>query len=415
MSRRLVLIAAAVALAIAGVIVWRVTRKTQAHHPKVAPLRPAEKPAAKTDKISIKGRLFDEEKGAPIAAVKVVLLGAAGEESATTSADGGFGFTVPPGRYRVFVRDLDWITAGLQERIRIDDGPDAKFANVLDAHIAPLLVADTDLDMLEITATKAAKVSGRVADDDGNLVVGAAVRLRQPPTRSSSLRPVLGTDTAITNDAGEYTLAVPPGMYEMELRHPKYAGMVGAVAGLNLGAGVRDTESLVAVKGCIVRGKVVMADGTTPAPDGAVEVDNTGGTSFGPMARVALDGTFEFATTATGYLRVRAWPWKSTPSQTQEVDCYNGKRYDHITLKLEERPPDLAGTLVDAQGRPMPFRHVDLQNLDPGVTGQQERTDAKGEWHFYDVEDGNYRLIATAEGRGIADLNIRSPKTDIQL
>jgi hypothetical protein len=49
------------------------------------------------------------------------------------------------------------------------------------------------------------------------------------------------------------------------------------------------------------------------------------------------------------------------------------------------------------------------------MTGQQERSDAKGEWHIYDVEPGNYRIVASAEGRGVADQNVLSPKQDVRL
>jgi hypothetical protein len=230
----------------------------------------------------------------------------------------------------------------------------------------------------------------------------------------SFLRPVLGTDTAITNEFGEYSIVVPPGMYEVGLRHPKFAGTYDGIHA-NLGAGARQDQNITALEGCIVRGKVVAADGMTPAPDGAIEVNETGGTRFGPMARVALDGTFEFSTISSGFIRVRAWPWKSAPSTVRELHCEDGKRFENITLELESRAPDLAGTLTDANGERVPFTFVDLQAIDPGITGQQERSDAGGEWHFYDVEPGQYRITVAAEGRGVGDINLLAPKADVQL
>ena len=397
-----------------------VTRRTHAHVAKAAPLRPAETPPAKSDKVSLEGTLYDEDKGTPVAAVKLVLLGPTGEIAATTGADGSFAFQIPPGRYRVFVRDLDWITSGLQERVRIDDGPHAGLAGGLDAKLAPVLVAETDLDHLELTASRGAKVTGRVYDEHGNRVAGALVRmLQEAPRRASQgdtsfLRPVLGTDTVVTNEDGDYLLTVPAGIYAVEMRHPNYGGVLGNSPGLNVNAGQHQVQNLQAVRGCIIRGKVVLADGKTPSPDGAVEVDTTGGQSFGPQARVAFDGTFEFASIGGGIFRMRAWPWRSAPSSAQEIHCED-QQIEHVTLTLGDRPPDLAGTLTDAQGNAVPFNYLDLRPNDPNDTGQQERSDAAGVWHIYDVTPGNYRIVGAAEGRGIVDTTVAAPKTDIRL
>jgi hypothetical protein len=419
-SRRRVLLAlaAAVAVALAGIVAWRLTRHPEAaaHRAKATPLRPAAaKPPTKTDKVTIKGTLYDQDHPNPVGNVKLVLLGPAGEITQTTAADGSFQFQVAPGRYRAFVRDADWITTGLQDRIRVDDGPRSELAGVLDPHLAPLLIANTDLDHLELTATRGARITGHVYDEDDNPVAGATIRMRQSAGVSSFLRPTLGTDAAISDAGGNYSLLLPAGVYEIQLRHAKFAGALGT-GPINLNAGQHEDQPLQAVKGCIVRGKVVAADGKTPSPDGAVEIDDTGGFRFGPRARVDLDGNFEFATTSPGFFRVRAWPWKSAPSNIKEFDCSDGRHYDHVALQLEQHAPDIRGKLVDASGQPVPFTYVDLAPVIPGsATGQQERTDANGDWEVFDVEPGQYRLTAAAEGRGVADLTLLAPKLDVRV
>jgi hypothetical protein len=74
---------------------------------------------------------------------------------------------------------------------------------------------------------------------------------------------------------------------------------------------------------------------------------------------------------------MRAWPWRSAPSSAQEIHCED-QQIEHVTLTLGDRPPDLAGTLTDAQGNAVPFNYLDLRPNDPNDTGQQERSDAAG-------------------------------------
>ena len=126
----------------------------------VAPAPPyrAEVPTAQVgDKVSVRGAVFDRDKGTPVGGVTVVFLGKAGEATAVTSADGSYALTVPRGRYRPFVRDTDMITVGLQERVRLDNGPNGALPNLLDESLLPTLDVDRDLSAIDLTAAKVAQ------------------------------------------------------------------------------------------------------------------------------------------------------------------------------------------------------------------------------------------------------------------
>jgi hypothetical protein len=403
-------------VALAGVAVWLAVRRSHAGAVKVAPLRRPPVASAATDKVTIKGAVYDQEHGNAVPAVTVVLLGKTAEMKTTTGADGSFTFTAPPGRYRAFVRDLDMITTGLEGRQRLDSGPRVELVGALDEALLPVLDASTNLDHIELVVTRAAVISGTLLDDNDQPIAGAIVRARQPPSLDATLRPVLGSDLGFSDPLGKFLLRVPAGEYIVDARHSKYAASLPQGGPLAVDAGQHEDIHLDMTPGCVIRGKVVMADGKTPAPDGAVETDNSGITSnFSPASRVNVDGTFEIAIASGGTIRVRAWPWRSPPSTPQTFECYQGARFDKVVLKLQDWPVELGGTLVDARGAPVPFAFVDMRGLDGGLTGQQERTDASGTFRIYDVLAGRYKLTATAPGRGIADTTVVAPKGDVQL
>jgi hypothetical protein len=136
---------------------------------------------------------------------------------------------------------------------------------------------------------------------------------------------------------------------------------------------------------------------------------------FGPAGRVAPDGTFRWTTTEDRPVVLRAWPWMSPPSPAQTFACSDGRRFDNVVLRVGNARPDLGGTLIDAQGHPVPLAFLDITPLDRGVGGQQERADASGAWHVYDMPAGRYQITATAPGRGVITTVVVAPRTDILL
>ncbi len=357
--------------------------------------------------------MIDQATRASVGKAVVVLRGDGSDTTATADASGRFEAKVPRGRYRVFVRDDQFISIGLQGRQRLDGGPRPELAGAPDESLMTTLDVATDLSDLDVHVTKAGIVTGVLADERERPVPG--VTIRAGVGIFEALRPVLGTDTAITDDRGRFTLRVPPGEYELDIRHPRYAGIVGETR-LSVDPGQNDELALELRAGCIVEGKVVLADGKTPAPDGAIERDELARRSgFGPSGRVAPGGTFHWSTTETDTITLRAWPWRSPPSSSQVFDCRDGKRYEGVVLRLDEGKPDIDGSIVDTRGNRVPFAYLDVMPIDPGLSGQQERADAGGRWHVYNMFDGNYRIRASSPGRGVVTTNIMAPKHELVL
>jgi hypothetical protein len=378
-----------------------------------APGLPARKrgaPAAVTS-VTIAGTVIDQTTGNPVGDVDVVVRGDGGEQTARANAGGEFSLRAPPGTYHVYVRGDRVIATGLAERVRLDTAPRGELVGVADLALIPALDATSDVRGLELTVAPAAEVSGVVRDPDDREVVNAIVRLRSTD-RLFAARPVLGTDVAVTDANGRFALRVPPGAYEVDIAHPSFAGVRAGDDELELHAGSEEIVVPV-VRGCIVSGRVVNADGS-PANDGAIEKlgPRTGG--FGPAGRIDA-GAFRWTTTFDEEVTLRAWPWHSAPSPGKTFACSDGRRFSDVVLRIPDQRPDIAGTIVDAADRPVPLAHLDIQPLDQIVGGQQERADAAGSWHVYDMPPGRYRITASAPGLGIVDTMVVAPRQDLRL
>ncbi len=357
------------------------------------------------------GHVIDQITGKPVADIEVVLRGDAGERATRTSRAGELHIRVAPGRYRVFVRDDRFVSTGIAERVRLDSSPREAIAGLEDQGLMTSLEVDRDLADVELTVAPAAELSGTVRARDGRTLAGAVVRLRADD-RIFAARPVLGTDSAITDARGRFTLRVAAGTYVLDAAHPEYAG-VRENTEVDLDAGDKLDMRITLARGCIVSGSVITANGA-PAPDGAIEKLSTRADGFGPAGRIE-GGVFRWVTTDEELVTLRAWPWRSPPSPQQTFACGDGTRFDDVVLQIPEQRPDLAGTIVDANGRPVPLAYLDITPLDPFVNGQQERADAAGNWHVYDMPPARYRITASAPGLGIADTVVVAPRQDLRL
>src|SRR5213079_1922125 len=148
-----------------------------------------------------------------------------------------------------------------------------------------------------------------------------------------------------------------------------------------------------------------------PAAEGAIE-KRFGATDleFAPATRIEPTGTFRWTTTDETEVILRAWPWHSPPGATKRFACKRGARFE-TTLVVTDRAPDVTGVLVDREGAPAPFTHLDVQPLDPGGIAQQERTDAAGQWAVYAMPPGRYAVTAQAPG-GVVSTIVTAPSTD---
>jgi hypothetical protein len=365
------------------------------------------------------GTVIDRSTAKPVGDIDVVLHGDE-EITARAGADGRFELYVEPGAYHVFVRSDRYLSLAVSDRNRLDNAPRAELAGKLDEALMPVLVADGDIQGLEIGVFPAAKLSGVVYDDHDDRAPGAVVRLRpfDPTTaivarRASIVRPVGGSDTVVADHVGEFSMAVAPGHYLVEVFHPRLGGLRYGKT-VDLGAGANPAVSLELARGCIISGRVVNSDGS-PAADGALELSSTGGAqSFGPASRID-NGTFVWTTTSDVDVELRAWPWRSPPTPSKTFACKDGKRYTDVVLRVPDQRPDMSGTIVDAEGEPVPLAYLDVQPLDDVPHGQQERADAGGNWHVYDMPPARYRITATAPGSGVVDTIVVAPRLDLRL
>lgn len=387
---------------------------------------PTTSPAPAT--LPVSGSVIDRDTREPVRDVEVVLRGEHGDVTTRTRADGRFELAVAPGPYRAFVRDARVMSTGMQGRIRLRAMPRAELAGAADEKLMPLLEVDGATADVELTVTVGAHITGVVTDPNGKPTGGVVLQalpievplprsarpnVSVPLVRRIAPRPVLGSDIAISDERGHFTLRVPAGRYELVGNHPTFAG-VGGIAEIEVQAGERSEANLTLVRGCVISGKVTSADGSWPH-DGAIETQSLATGRFGPTGRVNSDGTFRWTTTESEPIAIRAWPWRQAPSRPQTFDCSDGKTYSNVVLAIPNAVPDIAGTLSDARGNPVPLAYVDISPLVVGEQGQQERADASGSWHVFDMRAGRYQITAAAAGRGVAIETITAPRRDVAL
>ncbi len=411
-TRPLVAIALAVVAAVVVIIAIRRTRSPAEVEVSVPPQAPR---AAGT--VTLTGTVRDAEAhGVP--AVEVMFRGAGGDVFGPTRSDGRYTITLPAGTYHVAVRGERVLSAALADRTRLPELPSVAVAGIPDEALMLRLDATTDLDGVDLDVVATWKISGRVLDPDGLPLPGAVVRAdpETPQTFTrpigSTLRPVLGTDSATTDRDGRFLLRVPPGSYSFAATHPTFAG-VHDVDQETINGTIEHTIFLA--RGCIIAGRVVDPRGQ-PAGDGAIE-RQIGFTDrdFDPSGRIEADGTFRWVTTTLGPITLRAWPWASPPSASETFACTDGAVFDKVELELPDTTPDLQGVLVDAAGEVVPFAYLDVAPLDLGGIGQQERTDGEGTWGVYRVPPGRYSVRAHTPGRGFVAATVRSPDRSIKL
>jgi hypothetical protein len=357
--------------------------------------------------VSISGRVFDLLDHTTVRDVEVVLQSADGETSTRSDASGAFRITVPRGTYRAYVRDDNALSIGRPDPVRVPGPPTADAAEVPDDTLLPKVVATADVAHLDLSVLRGGVVEGRVVDRSGRPVADAVVR-----ATGNGPRPALATDVARSDARGRFVLRLPPGHYAIDGTSSQLAGVADAV-GVDVTAGETAHTDVTLVAGCVVTGRVIGPHGE-PGPEGALESSSNGPLAFGPTGAIDSDGSFRWVTTNDGDIQLRAWPWKSPPSEAQTFTCHDGSKFENVVFQLPLRSADIAGVVVDAQGRPVAGAFVDLTSPD-GTAVQQERSDATGQWGIYTVVPGSYHITVSVPGLGIATQDITAPVANVRL
>lgn len=361
--------------------------------------------------VTLTGRVIDIRSQEPVPNVEVVYRSAAGETSTTTESDGSYAIRVSAGLYRAFVRDDTVLSVGRPDLVRLPTLPSAETAGVPDEALMAMINATGDTDGVDLSVLRGGVVNGTVVDRNGKPVAGAVIR-----ARGGGVRPTLATDIAESASDGTFELRLPAGGYQLDVGHPKYAGIATAVeAQLSVEPGDHVQKTITLTAGCVISGRVIGRDGK-PSSDGAIE-KMWGSTEleFAPAGRIEPDGTFRWVTTDETSLTLRAWPWKAPPSPGKQFACKDGAHFENVVFQIPERGADISGVLVDKAGEPVAFAFIDLAPLDPGGISQQERTDGSGHWEVYNMPAGRYRITAQAEGRGVTTQTITGPRDGVRL
>ncbi len=363
--------------------------------------------------VIVSGAVIDSYTGARVPGAEVVMLATVGgaESSAMSAADGSYRIEVPIGMYRAFVRGDRVLSIGTTARVRIPGQPSSDDIGVPVADRMPVVAALRNLGSVDLEVVQAGTVTGLVVDGAGKPIAGAVVRATN---YARSISTTLGTDVAETDAKGTFELRLPEGGYGLEAAHAKFAALAEPM-GIRVSPGDDVKVTLALAAGCIVSGRVVLPSGA-PAGEGALEEQYASTeTAYAPVGRIAADGTFRYTTVDEREVVLRAWPWKSPHAESQRFACKNGARFSNVVFRLPDRTADLEGVLVDHDGKPVPFAHVDLAPLDPGGLGQQERTDEHGRWAVYSLPAGRYQVSAAAPERGVVSEVIASPARNVKL
>lgn len=364
--------------------------------------------------VRVTGSVRERNTDRGIAGAEVVFASPLGEATASTDDDGHYSIDLQPGFYRAFARASGFVAVGTRLTERVPTAPDLGKLGMPRSELAPIIGIRSDRDGVDMHLFGGGVVKGTVYDEAGRPVPGAIVSAEH---LSGRLRAVAGTDVDETGLDGSFRLEVPAGYLKLAASHDDYAGLTDSAQNrVYLSAGDTTTANLTLTEGCIVTGSVVSSEGE-PVAEGTLE-EKVGGlppNDWAPVGKLNAFGRFRLTRTDSKSMELRAWPWKSAPTATRTIDCYEGARHEGVVLVTRDLDPDLEGTIVDRHGRRVADAYIDLFPLSPGGMEQQERADAVGEWAFHNLPEGDYHVTAYVPGAGAVATTVTVPSTGVQL
>jgi hypothetical protein len=352
-----------------------------------------------------------------VAEAEVVFARPSGEVTLIADESGCYSMEIHPGFYRVFARADGYVAVGEPPIERIPSRLDPDSIGLPRSELAPLIGLFRD-EYVDIHMRAGARITGSIFDSEGRPVANAVVSAKAGTERLvAGPGLVLGSDVDETDLDGSFVLEVAAGSIWLAAVHEDLGGLAYSPNNtLYLDPGDEAHVDLTMTAGCIINGRVVNSRGE-PGSKGSLEayVGGLPPNDYTPVSKLDDDGRFRFATPETEVVKLRAWPWKSAPTETREFDCTTANRYDGVVFVVPDIDPDLEGVIVTADGEPVADAFIDLFPLDAGGMAQQERADTSGEWAFFALPHGRYQLTAYVVGHGAVAQTVTIPSNDVRL
>ncbi|HTM21469.1 MAG TPA: carboxypeptidase-like regulatory domain-containing protein [Kofleriaceae bacterium] len=154
----------------------------------------------------------------PFGGAEVVFAGAAGEVTAIAGGDGRYDLRLAPGRYRVYVRGDNAVSA--VDNLWYEPPSRAPRPGTPRLDLALPVELSADVVGLDLPVLQVGQIAGQVVAH-GRPVAGAVVR------QGSNAAVIAGTDSAVTDAAGRYQLVASPGPRTVQVSHPGFAPIEG--------------------------------------------------------------------------------------------------------------------------------------------------------------------------------------------
>jgi Carboxypeptidase regulatory-like domain len=331
----------------------------------------------------LEGRVIDSQ-GEPLQGVSIQTLTASGPDGETLTGPGG-----------EFI--LDGLSPGAPVTLRASHKGYAP--RTLPGIIAP------SPGPLTIVLRPSLRIAGRVVDESGEPVAGAAILVSE---ESPGTALTAGTQSDVQ---GRFALEdLKPGKVRLAAFSTGFLRTVLDALTLQPGEAVEDLE-VVLRRGATIEGRVLAPDGS-PAPGAKVTLEvKDRGSAFGmagqPEAVTDEEGQYRLDGVPEGAHTVTARKDGSLPTR-KDIEARAGA--NRLDLRLEGGS-EVSGWIVSAEG-PVHRANVFLMPVEarPGTGSFTSTSEPDGAFRFEAVADGRYRL--SVEKQGYATV---SPPEDVRI
>lgn len=313
---------------------------------------------------TIAGRVLDPQRR-PISRVRVWLLPS--KNPVAVDAEGHFRTgTIPPGKgYRLQA-----------------EAPGFR---------SPQVVAATGDEDVELVLRETLSIRGRVITPDGKPRVGVhVVAFPDGATRAVA--------SDYSGDDGRFEIKeLPTGRYRVAVRR---AGKVLTDAQTETG---KDVDLVLPIEGGILKGRVVTATGEPIRSFSAkfIRYRFLVPNGFRGQDYTSDDGSFVHEVDRAGTWGVEIQATGYAPTRPQMFNVKPGTTVDVGTIKLGPGGA-IAGTVVDAQGQPVPYARIHFLSATLETNQDPPFTDREGRYEIRTVAAGVYNVFAVSPSHPLA-------------